>query len=415
MRYYVDPLSNLSEMNPDVRCLLSGGTQDLRGSNGTGAYQAKYLALVSTKQLTVPYHIGHDPNLAHTTQSARHSTYWRMLLAHRFLGRPLTDITNVRHFDGTTNLPVEATVTGLPTISTVNIWATNQSDLDTNDWNGFVSYPMTLTGGVYRGTVPTNTVAYYVEVTDTANGVAGDVTTVPQPVNRNYPLLRLPPWPVTGFTASPNPQFGAINLTWTNPPVNDLAGVLIRCRTNAYPLTALDGALVYDGPGIACLHTGLTAGATYYYTAFPYDAVGDYGTPVPALALAPEQDSDLDGLPDWWEQTYFGNPTNAVATADADGDGQNNLAEYLAGTVPTNAASVFRITQCAVDGISGGYRLRWTSEANHTYSIEWSTNVFVTFGLLTNNLSATPPENLFIDTQPVATNRLFYRVKTSRP
>jgi hypothetical protein len=415
MRYYVEPLSNLPEMNPDVRCVLSGGTQDLRGSNGTGAYQAKYLALVSTKQLTVPYHIGHDPNFPHSTQSARHSTYWRMLLAHRFLGRPLSNISNVRHLDGPTNLVVEATVTGVPVVSNVTLWATSQSDMDASNWNGFVSYSMTQSAGVYRAAMPTNMVAYYVEVTDNANGLAGDITSAPQPVNRNYPLLRIPPWPVTGFTATANVQLGAINLTWTNPPVNDLAGVLIRCRTNAYPTTALDGVLVYDGTGTAYTHTGLVAGATCYYAAFPYDAVGDYGVAMPAAALAPVQDSDLDGLPDWWELAYFANPTNAVTTNDADGDGQSNWAEYLAGTGPTDKASVFRITWCAVDEVSGDVGLRWASASNRLYTIGWSTNLQAGFSLLTNSLSATPPENGFTDTQPVSTNGMFYRVLTRPP
>lgn len=39
-------------------------------------------------------------------------------------------------------------------------------------------------------------------------------------------------------------------------------------------------------------------------------------------------DSDGDGLPDWWEQAYFGGVTQADAQADSDGDGLRNLDEY---------------------------------------------------------------------------------------
>ena len=42
-------------------------------------------------------------------------------------------------------------------------------------------------------------------------------------------------------------------------------------------------------------------------------------------------------VPDWWAVHYFGANTNALA--DSDGDGYANWMEYLAGTVPTDAAS----------------------------------------------------------------------------
>jgi hypothetical protein len=45
-------------------------------------------------------------------------------------------------------------------------------------------------------------------------------------------------------------------------------------------------------------------------------------------------DSDADGLPDWWEQQYFGNLSHN-GTEDADGDGLTNLQEYQQGRNPT--------------------------------------------------------------------------------
>ena len=55
-------------------------------------------------------------------------------------------------------------------------------------------------------------------------------------------------------------------------------------------------------------------------------------------------DTDGDGLPDDWEMARFGNLTTADATSDFDGDGKSDLAEYLAGTSPTNPADVFTAT-----------------------------------------------------------------------
>jgi len=55
-------------------------------------------------------------------------------------------------------------------------------------------------------------------------------------------------------------------------------------------------------------------------------------------------DSRGVGMPDAWQMTYFGN-LNQNPTGDFDGDGVNNLQEFLDGTSPTNAASVlYRIT-----------------------------------------------------------------------
>ena len=69
----------------------------------------------------------------------------------------------------------------------------------------------------------------------------------------------------------------------------------------------------------------------------------------PAPALDPEADTDGDGLPDSWEDEHFGNLT-ATATADSDGDGTTNLMEYLVGTDPGSAASVFRPTSHVAGG-----------------------------------------------------------------
>ena len=82
-------------------------------------------------------------------------------------------------------------------------------------------------------------------------------------------------------------------------------------------------------------------------------------------------DADADGMPDWWERRHFAGPTGAQAVADADGDGMDNRREYLAGTIPTDSASVLKVL-----GIGrtpdGATTITWHSVTNRVYSIYWT-------------------------------------------
>ena len=61
-------------------------------------------------------------------------------------------------------------------------------------------------------------------------------------------------------------------------------------------------------------------------------------TPLLVAAATFLGDSDCDGLADAWELSVFGNLIHS-GTADDDGDGASNEAEYIAGTNPTSSAS----------------------------------------------------------------------------
>jgi len=52
-----------------------------------------------------------------------------------------------------------------------------------------------------------------------------------------------------------------------------------------------------------------------------------------------------NGISDDWENTYLGGTNAALGGAmeDRDGDGFSNLHEYIAGTNPTNAASLLKL------------------------------------------------------------------------
>ena len=80
-----------------------------------------------------------------------------------------------------------------------------------------------------------------------------------------------------------------------------------------------------------------------------------------------------DGIPDTWRLLYFGTVSNALsaANADADGDGASNWQEFIAGTNPMDATSVFQVQPTAVVP-GGGFILQWPSVVNKVYSIQCS-------------------------------------------
>ena len=91
------------------------------------------------------------------------------------------------------------------------------------------------------------------------------------------------------------------------------------------------------------------------------NSIGIHVTPTVTPPLTPFQQ---------WQMLYFGSTTNANAdpNADPDGDGQNNLAEFLTGTNPTNAASAFRIISAMQH--SNDVVITWTTAGGFTNSVQ---------------------------------------------
>jgi len=118
-------------------------------------------------------------------------------------------------------------------------------------------------------------------------------------------------------------------------------------------------------------------------------------------------DADGDGMDDAWEVYYFGgtNIVNGGAYDDWDGDGFFNIYEEIAGSNPTDSASLLIITaiDLSADGIS------WQSETGRLYSLWQSTNLFLEFGLKQSGIAATPPTNIYSISQ-TTTNSQFYRI-----
>ncbi len=85
-------------------------------------------------------------------------------------------------------------------------------------------------------------------------------------------------------------------------------------------------------------------------------------------------DQDGDGLPDYWETGFFLSTTGGLATADADGDGFDNLSEYIAGSNPMDPNSVFGFISQSVLPSTGHppYIVEWNSMPGRVYNVYWT-------------------------------------------
>jgi hypothetical protein len=132
------------------------------------------------------------------------------------------------------------------------------------------------------------------------------------------------------------------------------------------------------------------------------------------VALSPRTVSSIgDSLPDSWRLRHFGTVRNLLSheSADADGDGVPNWAEYRAGTDPNDASSrlLVKPPQPATSG--GGFVITWPSVSGTQYVIERSTTLFGgEWTAVSSTLAGTGWEMRFEDTTP-GHGAGFYRVR----
>jgi hypothetical protein len=114
-----------------------------------------------------------------------------------------------------------------------------------------------------------------------------------------------------------------------------------------------------------------------------------------------------------WLQGYGLSTAASDLYADSDNDGMNNWQEWMAGTNPTNAASVLQLQPPQVTPPK--VLLRWSSDTNHAYFVQraMSLKVPLSFTTLSGNIQGLPSSTAYTDTTAVPSKGpVFYRIGT---
>ncbi len=170
----------------------------------------------------------------------------------------------------------------------------------------------------------------------------------------------------------------------------DSIGIATVNGGNLFVTNAAGNAVLEVRSGTLTLNAGTLAADNFVLTNSCAKFIRNGGAmSYQQLILNAALSSVADGVPDAWRAIFFGGDgatTNdaSCAACDPDGDGQGNLAEFLAGTDPTDSSSAFRITAIAQEG--DDIRVTWMTAAGKTNALERSTGT--ANGSYSNNFAA---------------------------
>ncbi len=183
---------------------------------------------------------------------------------------------------------------------------------------------------------------------------------------------------------------GAGDLT-NDPGIVDFAGGDFHLQSSSLCINSGNNSAVISGTDAD--GNARIAGGTVDIGAY------EFATPASKLSYA-------------WAQQY-GFPTDGSADlADPDGDGMNNWQEFVAGTNPTNAASVLAMTVAYPVSSFNWTIVKWQSVDTRNYFLLRSTNLSApsAFSLVGSNITGQAGTTLVIDATATNGGAYFYRV-----
>jgi len=140
---------------------------------------------------------------------------------------------------------------------------------------------------------------------------------------------------------------------------------------------------------------GLTASSTH---SFRLDYVTTDGRTSPmSLSSSGTTWSGLNwnGIPFEWMTEYYGSDISQwpAATADSDHDGMSTAQEFLAGTIPTNSASVLQVQ---LTKTAQGMFLNWNTQPGQTYQVQTASTMAAWSNLGSPRFAAGMTDSIYV-------------------
>jgi hypothetical protein len=112
-----------------------------------------------------------------------------------------------------------------------------------------------------------------------------------------------------------------------------------------------------------------------------------------------------------WLQQYGLTNNGSVDYVDIDGDGLNNWQEWMAGTNPTNALSVLKMTSAVPTNNPVGMVVTWQSVNTRTYYLQRATDLSAqpAFSTIQSNFVGQAGATSYLDTSATNSGPYFYR------
>ena len=196
----------------------------------------------------------------------------------------------------------------------------------------------------------------------------------------------------TNYAAAPGPKLKAST-------GNSQAGESVYAKNSTSQFSDFDGTDAQGDDAVGSIGTWNTAGNQTYIESL--------------RAGSSEPDTDSDGIPDWWEELYYGGPTNATPTDLASNAVNTVLEAFIADIDPLDPGAFFEI-----EDISGAAlrSVTFLSSTGRLYTFQYSDNLINADGWsnLVTDAAGTNSTTTLSDTNPPAGNRS-YRVRVRLP